>query len=278
MAAMYAVYHGPDGLTAIARRVHSLAHALAHVLVSKGGFALSAGADFFDTLTIKGGKKALDADAIIAAAAARGINLRRVDAGHVGISTDEKTTGAHLLAILEAFGVKGVTAAEIEAAVASTPAYPAAIARTSSFLTHPVFNTHRSETQLLRYIHKLEMRDLSLNYSMISLGSCTMKLNATSEMLPVSWPEFTDIHPFAPASQTRGYAELISTLSSALCRITGFAAASMQPNSGAAGEYAGLMAIRAYHLSRGHGHRDVCLIPVSAHGTNPASAGACVVC
>ena len=212
------------------------------------------------------------AAAIIADAAARGVNLRPVGASAIGISVDERTTGAHLSAVAAAFGIQGVTAATLEAAARAAPALPSAVARGTPFLTHPVFNTHRSETQLLRYLAKLEAKDLSLTTSMISLGSCTMKLNATSEMAPVTWPEFADIHPFAPASQTAGYAEMINGLSDALCRLTGFAAASMQPNSGAAGEYAGLMAIRAWHASRGDTKRDVCLIPVSAHGTNPASA------
>jgi glycine dehydrogenase len=284
MAAMYAVYHGPKGLQAIARRVHALAAVSAGSL-RDAGFAVHGarkGAPapaFFDTLTVtvdgKGGPPGAprSAEEARARALAAGVNVREVDATTVGLSFDEKTTREHVAALLGAFGVKSATPEALSRAAAALPgALPPALARTSDILTHPIFNTHHSETQLLRYIHKLQAKDLSLTTSMISLGSCTMKLNATSEMIPVTWPEFTDMHPFAPVEQTKGYLEMIDSLSTWLATITGFAAVSVQPNSGAAGEYAGLMAIRAYLQARGEGHRNVCLIPVSAHGTNPASA------
>ncbi len=284
MAAMYAVYHGPKGLQAIARRVHALAAVTAGSL-RDAGFAVHGakkGAPspaFFDTLTVtvdgKSGAPGAPrtAEELRARALAAGLNVRVVNAATVGLSFDEKTTREHVSALLGAFGVKGATPEALSKAAAALPAaLPPALARTSAILTHPIFNKHHSETQLLRYIHQLQAKDLSLTTSMISLGSCTMKLNATSEMIPVTWPEFTDMHPFAPVDQTKGYLEMINTLSSWLATITGFAAVSVQPNSGAAGEYAGLMAIRAYLQARGEGHRNVCLIPVSAHGTNPASA------
>jgi glycine dehydrogenase len=276
MAAMYAVYHGPEGLRKIATRVRTLAGTLAAGLRRAGytvngaapGATHGAGADFFDTLTVKV-KAGHTADGVLAAAVARGVNLRRIDASTVGVSVDETTTREHLAAILDAFGA---SAAALDADAAAVPAVGAAAARATPYLTHPVFNTHHSETQLLRYIARLQAKDLSLAHSMISLGSCTMKLNATSEMIPVTWPEFANMHPFSPADQTAGYREMIDSLSTWLAAITGFAAVSVQPNSGAAGEYAGLMAIRAYLQATGNGHRNVCLIPVSAHGTNPASA------
>ena len=277
MAAMYAVYHGPHGLRAIAKRVHDLASVTAAELRA-AGYAVHGTTDagaapiFFDTITVSTKAGGADAHALAAAAEKAGINLRVIDAGTLGISCDEKTTREHVATLLKVFGVARTPAA-LSAAAAARPAVAlGAAARTSAILTHPIFNTHHSETQLLRYIHKLQAKDLSLTTSMISLGSCTMKLNATSEMIPVTWPEFTDIHPFAPAHQAKGYEAMISSLSHWLAEITGFAAVSVQPNSGAAGEYAGLMAIRAHLQAQGQGHRDVCLIPVSAHGTNPASA------
>ena len=273
MAAMYAVYHGPKGLKDIATRVHTLAGVTAGALTG-AGFKLVGGPQFFDTVTVSLKEKGLTSAAVAAAAVKAGVNIRIMDASTVALSMDERTTREHCSAVLSAFGVK-VTGEALSAAalklksplLSSSPS-----ARTTPILSHPVFNTHHSEHQLLRYIHKLQAKDLSLTTSMISLGSCTMKLNATSEMIPITWPELTDIHPFAPPEQAAGYEEMISTLSASLAEITGFAAMSMQPNSGAAGEYAGLMAIRAYLQSTGNSHRNVCLIPTSAHGTNPASA------
>ena len=279
MAAMFAVYHGPAGLRDIASRVHALARVTAGEL-RKGGFAVHGTLDaaaapvFFDTLTVATRAGGPDARAIAAAAEKAGVNLRVIDDATLGISCDEKTTTEHLVAVLKAFGLKATPAA-LSAAAGALPPLAASLGpahRASAILAHPIFNSHHSETQLLRYIHKLQSRDLSLTTSMISLGSCTMKLNATSEMIPITWPEFTEVHPFAPKHQALGYETMIAGLSKWLAEITGFAAVSVQPNSGAAGEYAGLMAIRAYLKSTGQGHRSVCLIPTSAHGTNPASA------
>ncbi|UGB39037.1 aminomethyl-transferring glycine dehydrogenase [Frateuria soli] len=265
MASMYAVYHGPEGLTRIARRVHRLAAILAAAL-GKAGVAV--GKDFFDTLHVTG----IDAKAVLAKAEAARINLRRIDDKSVGISLDETATRADVLALAGLFGAQ----ADIDALDAATSdALPAAVVRKSAFLTHPVFNTHHSEHELLRYMRALADKDLAMDRTMIPLGSCTMKLNATAEMIPVTWPEFGQIHPLAPASQTQGYKELIDGLEAMLVECTGYDAVSLQPNSGAQGEYAGLLAIRAYHRSRGEGHRDICLIPESAHGTNPASAQMC---
>jgi glycine dehydrogenase len=265
MASMYAVYHGPDGLRRIARRVKGLTERLAAGLRA-AGVRLNA-EPVFDTVTAAG----VDAARIHAAAAARGFNLRRIDDATVGISLDETATAAEVQALLACFGER--------AARADAPAGPAdfapAHARTSAFLAHPVFHRHHTEHEMLRYIKRLEAKDLSLCHSMISLGSCTMKLNAASEMLPVSWPGFSRIHPFAPAGQTAGYRELFRQLEGWLAEITGFAAVSLQPNAGSQGEYAGLLAIRAYHQARGEAGRNVCLIPTSAHGTNPASAVMC---
>lgn len=265
MASMYAVYHGPEGLTRIARRTHRLAAILAAALRDAG---VNVGEHFFDTLHVKD----IDAAAIHAKAAAARINLRAIDSEAVGISLDETTTRADIVALGQLFGaVVDVDALDI----ATADALPADLVRTSEFLTHPVFNTHHSEHELLRYLRSLADKDLAMDRTMIPLGSCTMKLNATAEMIPVTWPEFANIHPLAPADQSTGYKELIDGLEAMLVECTGYDAVSLQPNSGAQGEYAGLLAIRAYHRSRGEGHRDICLIPDSAHGTNPASAQMC---
>ena len=265
MASMYAVYHGPDGLTRIARRTHRLAAILAAALRAAG---VNVGEHFFDTLHVKD----IDAKAIHAKAAAARINLRAIDSEAVGISLDETTTRADIVALGQLFGAT-VDVDALDAATAD--ALPPGLVRTSAFLTHPVFNTHHSEHELLRYLRSLADKDLAMDRTMIPLGSCTMKLNATAEMIPVTWPEFANIHPLAPADQATGYKELIDGLEAMLVECTGYDAVSLQPNSGAQGEYAGLLAIRAYHRSRGEGHRDVCLIPDSAHGTNPASAQMC---
>ncbi|WP_035778078.1 aminomethyl-transferring glycine dehydrogenase, partial [Arthrobacter sp. 35/47] len=260
VSSFYAVYHGPDGLKAIAETVHTNARTLATTLRAAGW---ELGSDsFFDTLTVRVPR---EASKVISAAEARGINLRRIDADTVGISVDETTTPETLSAVSAAFGAGPVReAAGFE--------LPAEVLRTSDYLQHPVFNTHRSETQLLRYIRRLSDRDLALDRTMIPLGSCTMKLNATAEMEAISWPEFASIHPFAPDSQTEGWRELISGLEADLAEITGYDQVSIQPNAGSQGELAGLLAIRGYHSSRGEGQRNVCLIPASAHGTNAASA------
>ncbi|UOD81128.1 aminomethyl-transferring glycine dehydrogenase [Paenarthrobacter ureafaciens] len=260
VASMYAVYHGPDGLKAIAETVHGHARVLATAL-QKAGRELVADS-FFDTLTVRVPGKA---SKVIGAAEARGINLRHIDEDTVGVSVDETTTPEVLSAVAVAFGAGPVgDAAGFELA--------SDVLRTSDFLQHPVFSTHRSETQLLRYIRKLSDRDLALDRTMIPLGSCTMKLNATAEMEAISWPEFASIHPFAPDSQTEGWRELISGLEADLTEITGYDQVSIQPNAGSQGELAGLLAIRGYHHSRGDQQRNVCLIPASAHGTNAASA------
>ncbi len=265
MASMYAVYHGPEGLTRIARRTHRLASILAAALRGAG---VNVGEHFFDTLHVKD----IDAKAIHDKAAAARINLRAIDSDAVGISLDETATRADIIALGQLFGAT-VDVDALDAATAD--ALPADLVRTSAFLTHPVFNTHHSEHELLRYLRSLADKDLAMDRTMIPLGSCTMKLNATAEMIPVTWPEFANIHPLAPADQATGYKELIDGLEAMLVECTGYDAVSLQPNSGAQGEYAGLLAIRAYHRSRGEGHRDVCLIPDSAHGTNPASAQMC---
>ncbi|WP_315390017.1 aminomethyl-transferring glycine dehydrogenase [uncultured Stenotrophomonas sp.] len=265
MASMYAVYHGPDGLTRIARRTHRLAAILAAALRAAG---VNVGEHFFDTLHVKD----IDAKAIHAKAAAARINLRAIDSEAVGISLDETTTRADIVALGQLFGAT-VDVDALDAATAD--ALPPGLVRTSAFLTHPVFNTHHSEHELLRYLRSLADKDLAMDRTMIPLGSCTMKLNATAEMIPVTWPEFANIHPLAPADQATGYTQLIDGLEAMLVECTGYDAVSLQPNSGAQGEYAGLLAIRAYHRSRGEAHRDICLIPDSAHGTNPASAQMC---
>ncbi|WP_313255494.1 aminomethyl-transferring glycine dehydrogenase [Stenotrophomonas sp.] len=265
MASMYAVYHGPEGLLRIARRTHRLAAILASALRTAG---VAVGKDFFDTLHVTG----VDAAAVQAKAVAAGINVRVIDAGAVGISLDETATRADIVALGQLFGAT-VDVDALDAATAD--ALPKGLLRTSAFLTHPVFNTHHSEHEMLRYLRSLADKDLAMDRTMIPLGSCTMKLNATAEMIPVTWPEFANIHPLAPADQAQGYKELIDGLEAMLVECTGYDAVSLQPNSGAQGEYAGLLAIRAYHRSRGEGHRDICLIPDSAHGTNPASAQMC---
>jgi glycine dehydrogenase len=268
MASMYAVYHGPEGLTRIARRVHRQAGILAAALRQAG---VSVHGSFFDTLHVTG----VDAEQIHLYASHQRINLRKIDAVSVGISLDETVTRADIVALAKIFGAD-LTDSAIDALDAEmADAIPVALARNSAFLTHPVFNTHHSEHELLRYMRTLADKDLAMDRTMIPLGSCTMKLNATAEMIPVTWPEFADIHPLAPPSQTRGYRQLIDSLEAMLVEITGYDAVSFQPNSGAQGEFAGLLAIRAWHRSRGEGHRDVCLIPESAHGTNPASAQMC---
>jgi glycine dehydrogenase len=260
VASMYAVYHGPEGLKAIAETTHGHARTLAASLKAAGLDVLHT--SFFDTVTVSVPGKA---GAIIAAAEQKGINLRSIDADTVGISADETTTPAVVADVLSAFGATAVEAT-------GGFALDTAVERSSAYLQHPVFNTHRSETQLLRYIRRLSDRDLALDRTMIPLGSCTMKLNATAEMEAISWPEFASIHPFAPDSQTAGWRELVADLEAQLTEITGYDQVSIQPNAGSQGELAGLLAIRGYHLSRGDAQRNICLIPASAHGTNAASA------
>ncbi|NTZ10075.1 aminomethyl-transferring glycine dehydrogenase [Burkholderia metallica] len=271
MASMYAVYHGPHGLKTIALRVNRIAALLA-AGVKQLGFT-TVNDTFFDTLTIDTGARTAQVHAF---AKAKRINLRRVSDTQVGVSVDETTTRDDLADLLDVFAqAAGGTAPAVDAldaGAAGVAALPAGLERTSAYLTHHVFNRHHSETEMLRYLRSLSDKDLALDRSMIPLGSCTMKLNATSEMLPVTWPEFGGIHPFAPAEQTVGYREMIDQLEQMLVAATGYAAVSLQPNAGSQGEYAGLLIIHAYHASRGEGHRDVCLIPASAHGTNPASA------
>jgi glycine dehydrogenase len=267
VASMYAVYHGPDGLRRIAKRVHQFTTVLAEGL-RKLGFEI-AHDDYFDTIRVElGGKASSD---IVAAAAERRINIRRVGENAVCIALDETVAEKDLSDLFAAFGGGGeLTPGSV--VTTTDPRYDERFKRTSPFMQHDVFNTHRSETELLRYMYRLESRDLSLVHSMIPLGSCTMKLNATAEMMPITWPGYSKIHPFAPLDQTEGYQQLFTELESALATITGFAAVSLQPNAGSQGEYAGLLAIHGYHASRSESHRDVCLTPQSAHGTNPASA------
>ncbi|WP_288404617.1 aminomethyl-transferring glycine dehydrogenase [uncultured Pseudomonas sp.] len=266
IASMYAVYHGPEGLTRIATRVQRLTSLLAAGLQRLGHETQHTA---FDTLTLVFGARTA---ALHEAARARGYNLREVSAEALGVSLDETSTLADVQALLEilADGKPAPQAAEL--GDAQGVEVPAALQRQSAFLTHPVFASHRSETELMRYLRKLADKDLALDRTMIPLGSCTMKLNAASEMIPVTWAEFGAIHPFAPADQAEGYAQLTTELEAMLCAATGYDAVSLQPNAGSQGEYAGLLAIRAYHASRGQGERDVCLIPASAHGTNPATA------
>jgi glycine dehydrogenase len=267
MAAAYAVYHGPEGIRRIAERTHALTSLTANALGELGYEVLTEA--FFDTIRVKVSNE----KAVKTATEAAGLNLRYFGDGTVGISFDEVKTyddAVQLIGIFAELAGKTVDLASLETGL--TAHFPENFSRQSSYLTHPVFNTHHSEHEMLRYLKSLENKDLSLAHSMIPLGSCTMKLNATTEMIPVTWPEFGEIHPFAPQEQAEGYRQLVHELSAWLCEITGFAAMSLQPNSGAQGEYAGLMVIRAYHESRGESHRNVALIPASAHGTNPASA------
>ena len=263
MASMYAVYHGPAGLARIARRVHGHATALAEGLRA-GGIEVET-EHFFDTITARVQGRAAE---VVAEAAARGVNLWQVDADRVSVSTDETTDLEDLSAVWAAFGVPGLSAV----AAVETLTWPSALVRTSDYLTHPVFHSHHSETAMLRYLRKLADRDYALDRGMIPLGSCTMKLNATTEMEAVSWPEFADLHPFAPATQTEGIRSVIKDLEDWLCEITGYDAVTLQPNAGSQGELTGLLAIRAYHEARGESSRNICLIPASAHGTNAASA------
>jgi glycine dehydrogenase len=266
MAAMYAVYHGPTGLKNMATRIHQLTAALATHLTHAGFTQLNK--QYFDTICISG----VDKDRLEREAIAVGINFRYFENGNIGISVDETTTVGDINMVLEVFAKasgKKINPIDINnlPSILSSDNF-----RTTKYLQHPVFNTHHSESQMMRYIKQLENKDLSLNTSMISLGSCTMKLNAASEMIPVSWPEFGGLHPFAPADQTLGYQQILDELSAYLCAVTGFTACSLQPNSGAQGEYAGLLAIRAYHEDKKQSNRNIVLIPISAHGTNPASA------
>ena len=267
IASMYAVYHGPDGIRQIALRVHGRANLLAKALRSLGHRVDHD--NFFDTVSVT-----LDAskcDAVIAAATTKQINLRRLANDRITVALDETVSVVDVTDVVSCFAF-GTTVKIIDDSDVATSSGANPLHRTSAYLTHPVFHRHRSETEMLRYMRGLEAKDLSLTAAMIPLGSCTMKLNATTEMIPVSWPEFGAIHPFAPTDQTAGYQEMFRRLEADLCEITGFAAVSLQPNAGSQGEFAGLLAIRAYHQSRGDAHRDVCLIPISAHGTNPASA------
>ncbi len=283
IAAMYAVFHGPDGLRAIAKKIHDFATRLEASLAGLG--LRQTNATYFDTLRIEGiaGKAGADVAAIRNAAEAARVNLRYRDDGAIGISLDETTTDEDLADIVTIFSGKGTGTpanargqtpgpGERGQSSAGSQRVPRALQRTSAFLTHPTFNSYHSETKMMRYIRSLERKDVGLDTSMIPLGSCTMKLNAASEMIPVSWPEFSKMHPFAPVGQAEGYTQVFAELQQALCAVTGFAAVSLQPNSGAQGEFAGLMTIRAYQRDRGEARRDVVLIPASAHGTNPASA------
>ncbi len=272
MAAMYAVYHGPDGLTRIARRVARLT-AIFKAGLQQLGYDQYHHASAFDTLGLKTGGRT---DALIARAVSMGANLRKASDEYICISLDETTTRADLELLWRIFGGDDAALPSVDELDARAPSLiPAELERRSAFLTHPVFNTHHSEHEMLRYLRTLADKDLAMDRTMIPLGSCTMKLNATAEMIPITWPEFANIHPFAPAAQVQGYKELIDGLEAMLVECTGYDAVSLQPNSGAQGEYAGLLAIRAWHRSRGEGHRDICLIPESAHGTNPASAQMC---
>ncbi|WP_137817807.1 aminomethyl-transferring glycine dehydrogenase [Pseudomonas sp. 2FG] len=267
IASMYAVYHGPQGLTRIARRVHQLTAILAQGL-SKLGHAVEQ-EHFFDSLTLATGAHTAQ---LHQQARAMGINLREVDAGRLGLSLDETSSQVDIEQLWALFA-DGQALPDFEALAASIPSrLPTALLRESAILSHPVFNRYHSETELMRYLRKLADKDLALDRSMIPLGSCTMKLNAASEMIPVTWAEFGNLHPFAPAEQSQGYQQLTDELEAMLCAATGYDAVSLQPNAGSQGEYAGLLAIRAYHHSRGDDQRDICLIPSSAHGTNPATA------
>src|SRR5437660_1481754 len=268
IAAMYAVYHGPKGLRAIAQRVHNFTAKLAEGL-RQLGFKI-AHENFFDTIRLELGHGS--SRDLVERAARAGCNLRAVSDHAISIALDETTTDSDIETLMSIFRGTAVRDYSDENLDSSSFRIPESAIRNSPFLTHPVFNTYQSETEMLRYLRRLESRDLSLCHSMIPLGSCTMKLNATAEMFPISWPEFAKLHPFAPNSQTAGYREMSDQLERWLAEITGFAAVSLQPNAGSQGEFAGLLAIREYHASRGEAHRNVCLIPQSAHGTNPASA------
>lgn len=261
MASMYAVFHGPKGLKAIAERVHFLTSRLASALTAAG--AKVAPSAFFDTITVEVG---VGQKGILAAARQEGLNFRKIGNDRVGITLDETSDESVLAAVLRAFGIEGLPEAKLELG------FPDEMIRSSDYLTHPVFHMNRAESEMMRYMRRLSDRDLALDRAMIPLGSCTMKLNAAAEMMPITWPEFGSLHPFAPADQALGYKEAIDDLVVKLCEITGYDAFSMQPNSGAQGEYAGLLTILAYHRARGDQQRKVCLIPISAHGTNPASA------
>jgi glycine dehydrogenase len=263
MAGMYGCYHGPDGLRRIAGKVANATNRLAATIQSAGVQVVNA--TWFDTLCVR---TFASADSVVAAALGGGVNIRKIDAQTVSITCDETTTDAHLLSVAQAFGAKALVDA-------TENGIPTGLVRTSPFMTHPVFSAYQSETEMLRYLRRLADKDLALDRTMIPLGSCTMKLNATSEMIPVTWPEFGSIHPFAPKDQATGYLEMIRELEEMLVEVTGYDAVSLQPNAGSQGEFAGLLAIRAYHRSRGDIHRDVCLIPSSAHGTNAASAAMC---
>jgi glycine dehydrogenase len=270
ISGFYAVYHGPQGLRTIAARIHRLAAVLATGL-REAGFGLH-DRPFFDTFEVEVGARA---PAILRAAEDAGLNLRSVSGTTLGIAVDETTTREDVATVLGCFGASTDISALDARVAAAGGALPVTLLRTDAVLAHPVFNTHHTEHEMLRYLKKLQNRDLALDHSMISLGSCTMKLNATSEMIPITWPEFANLHPFAPRAQAAGYLEMIEGLADYLRAVTGFPAISMQPNSGAQGEYAGLVAIARYHASRGEAHRKVCLIPKSAHGTNPATAQMC---
>ena len=268
-ASMYAVYHGPDGIARIAARLHEHTALLADAL-KRLGYRL-AHAEFFDTLAVE--TDAGTAARIHSAAKAKRINLRALSPTRISVALDETVEIADVADLVAVFALGKPVAVNLEDLAAKAPrALPRALTRTSAFLTHPIFRSHRSETEMLRYLKRLEDRDLSLTSAMIPLGSCTMKLNATAEMIPITWPEFSRLHPFAPPEQAAGYAELFRQLEGWLAEITGFARVSLQPNAGSQGEFAGLLTIRAYHRARGEGHRITCLIPQSAHGTNPASA------
>ena len=263
MASLYAVFHGPDGLKAIAQRIHRKTDRLAQGL-KKGGFAILPAA-FFDTITVDVGT---EQESILKLALDKGINLRKIDSNRLGLTVDETTQSETIEDVWTAFGLE-YSWSDFSS---KYDQLPEKLIRTSNILEHPIFHMNRSETEMMRYMRKLSDRDLALDRAMIPLGSCTMKLNSAAEMMPVSWPEFSRMHPFAPSDQTEGYKELLKDLSEKLCLITGYDSMSLQPNSGAQGEYAGLLTIAAYHEANGDNHRNICLIPVSAHGTNPASA------
>ena len=261
MASMYAVFHGPMGLRAIAERVHFLTERLYRALRAAGAHVETK--DFFDTITVNVG---VGQTGILAAARHEGLNFRKIGSTHVGISLDETTDEKVLVRVLKAFGIEGVPPHR------AALGFPESMLRQTEYLTHPIFHMNRAESEMMRYMRRLSDRDLALDRAMIPLGSCTMKLNAAAEMMPLTWPEFGALHPFCPPDQAQGYAQAIGELSQMLCTITGYDAMSMQPNSGAQGEYAGLLTIQAYHRARGDTQRNICLIPMSAHGTNPASA------